>query len=136
MLKEQSQSLDNIEIRLSGMMQNIMVNAKQSFQLTTVQIFQSSALQKFEKLQDLLKTELKSLNLQIKNIIDRKKLLLESISSNLKAVNPLAILDRGYAIVMNEEGRALKSSKDVKVGDTINTRLADGGFSSDVSKKN
>jgi exodeoxyribonuclease VII large subunit len=135
MLKEQSQSLDNIEIRLSGMMQNIMVNAKQSFQLTTAQIFQSSALQKFEKLQDLLKTELKSLNLQIKNIIDRKKLLLESISSNLKAVSPLAVLDRGYAIVMNEEGRALKSSKDVKVGDTINTRLADGGFSSDVSKK-
>jgi len=136
MLKEQSQSLDNIEIRLSGMMQNIMVNAKQNFQLTTAQIFQSSALQKFEKLQDLLKTELKSLNLQIKNIIDRKKLLLESISSNLKAVSPLAVLDRGYAIVMNEEGRALKSSKDVKVGDTINTRLADGGFSSDVSKKN
>ena len=136
MLKEQSQSLDNIEIRLSGMMQNIMVNAKQSFQLTTAQIFQSSALQKFEKLQDLLKTELKSLNLQIKNIIDRKKLLLESISSNLKAVSPLAVLDRGYAIVMNEEGRALKSSKDVKLGDTINTRLADGGFSSDVSKKN
>jgi len=135
MLKEQSQSLDNIEIRLSGMMQNIMVNAKQNFQLTTAQIFQSSALQKFEKLQDLLKTELKSLNLQIKNIIDRKKLLLESISSNLKAVSPLAVLDRGYAIVMNEEGRALKSSKDVKVGDTINTRLADGGFSSDVSKK-
>ena len=136
MLKEQSQSLDNIEIRLSGMMQNIMVNAKQNFQLTTAQIFQSSALQKFEKLQDLLKTELKSLNLQIKNVLDRKKLLLESISSNLKAVSPLAVLDRGYAIVMNEEGRALKSSKDVKVGDTINTRLADGGFSSDVSKKN
>ena len=135
MLKEQSQSLDNIEIRLSGMMQNIMVNAKQSFQLTTTQIFQSSALQKFGKLQDLLKTELKSLNLQIKNVLDRKKLLLESISSNLKAVSPLAVLDRGYAIVMNEEGRALKSSKDVKVGDTINTRLADGGFSSDVSKK-
>ena len=136
MLKEQSQSLDNIEIRLSGMMQNIMANAKQNFQLTTAQIFQSSALQKFGKIQDLLKTELKSLNFQIKNIIDKKKLLLESTSSNLKAVSPLAVLNRGYAIVMNEEGRALKSSKDVKLGDTINTRLADGGFSSDVSKKN
>ena len=50
-------------------------------------------------------------------------------------MSPLAVLNRGYAIVMNEEGRALKSSKDVKLGDTINTRLADGGFISNVSKK-
>jgi exodeoxyribonuclease VII large subunit len=136
MLKEQSQSLDNFEIRLSGMMKNIIVNTKQNFQLATVQMYQSNALQIFNKHRGLLKTELKSLNFQIKNIIDRKKLLLDSISSNLKAVSPLAVLDRGYAIVMNKEGQALKSSKDVKVGDTINTRLADGGFSSDVSKKN
>jgi exodeoxyribonuclease VII large subunit len=136
MLKEQSQSIDNFEIRLSAMMQNIMVNAKQNFQIATGQIHQSSALQKFVKHRDRLNAELKSLSSQIKNLIERKKLLLDSFSSNLKAVSPLAVLDRGYAIVMNEKGHALKSSKDVKVGDTINTRLADGGFSSDVSKKN
>jgi len=48
----------------------------------------------------------------------------------------LAVLDRGYAIVMNESGQALKSSKELKVGDAVTTRLADGGFSSNVSKKN
>ena len=64
----------------------------------------------------------------MKNLIDKKKLMLESITTNLNAISPLAVLDRGYAIVMNENGQALKSSKDIKVGDTVTTRLGDGGI--------
>ena len=135
MLKEQSQSLDNVEIRLTNVMQNIVSGAKQNFQLAATQIYQSSALQKFSKHEDRLKNNLNSLNSQIKNLIDKKKLMLASINSNLKAISPLAVLDRGYAIVMNENGQALKSSKDLKVGDNVTTRLADGGFISNVSKK-
>ena len=135
MLKEQSQSLDNIEMRLANTIQGIMGNAKQNLQLATAQIYQSSALQRFGNYEDRIKTNLRSLNSQMKNLIDKKKLMLESISTNLNAISPLAVLDRGYAIVMNENGQALKSSKDIKVGDTVTTRLGDGGFTSNVSKK-
>ncbi|MGB2161022.1 MAG: exodeoxyribonuclease VII large subunit [Gammaproteobacteria bacterium] len=135
MLKEQSQSLDNIEMRLANTVQGIISNAKQNFQLATSQIYQSSTLQRFENYEDRIKTNLRSLNFQMKNLIDKKKLMLESITTNLNAISPLAVLDRGYAIVMNENGQALKSSKDIKVGDTVTTRLGDGGFTSNVSKK-
>ena len=135
MLKEQSQSLDNIEMRLANTVQGIINNAKQNFQLATSQIYQSSTLQRFENYEDRIKTNLRSLNFQMKNLIDKKKLMLESITTNLNAISPLAVLDRGYAIVMNENGQALKSSKDIKVGDTVTTRLGDGEFTSNVSKK-
>jgi exodeoxyribonuclease VII large subunit len=135
MLKEQSQSLDNVEIRLAAITQSIMSGAKQNLQLAAAQIYQSSALQRFGKHEDRLKNNLNSLNSQIKNLIDKKKLMLASINSNLKAISPLAVLDRGYAIVMNKNGQALKSSKDLEVGDVVTTRLAEGGFSSNVSKK-
>jgi len=135
MLKEQSQSLDNIEMRLANTVQGIISNAKQNFQLATSKIYQSSTLQRFENYEDRIKTNLRSLNFQMKNLIDKKKLMLESITTNLNAISPLAVLDRGYAIVMNENGQALKSSKDIKVGDTLTTRLGDGGFTSNVSKK-
>jgi len=135
MLKEQSQSLDNIEMRLANTVQGIISNAKQNFQLATSKIYQSSTLQRFENYEDRIKTNLRSLNFQVKNLIDKKKLMLESITTNLNAISPLAVLDRGYAIVMNENGQALKSSKDIKVGDTVTTRLGDGGFTSNVSKK-
>ena len=135
MLKEQSQSLDNFEIRLTNIVQSIISSAKQNLQLTAAQIYQSSTLQRFSKHEDRLKNNLNSLNFQIKNLIDKKKLMLASFNSNLKAISPLAVLDRGYAIVMNKNGQALKSANDLKVGDTVTTRLADGGFSSNVTKK-
>jgi len=135
MLKEQSQSLDNAEIRLGATMQKILVNAKQNFQLTANQINQSGALQKYEKYQDHLNAELQSLKHQIKSTLNKKQFFLENLTTNLKAVSPLAVLDRGYAIVMNEKGQAIKSSKNLKIGDTLNTRLASGSFTSNVSKK-
>ncbi len=136
LLKEQSQSLDNFELRLFGAIKNITTNAKQNFQILTTQIYQSRALQKFVTYNDRLNNERKSLKVQLTNIIEQRKLTLQSMSSNLKAVSPLAILDRGYSIVMNDKGQAIKSSKEVKVGDIINTRLAEGELISNVSKKN
>ena len=136
LLKEQSQSLDNFELRLSGAIQSIATHAKQNFHILTSQMYQSSALQKFRIYKDLLNNNIKSLKVQQANLIEKRKLTLQSMSSNLKAVSPLAVLDRGYAIVMNIKGQALKSSKEVKVGDMLKTRLANGELISNVSKKN
>ena len=136
LLKEQSQSLDNFELRLLRAIQSITTNTKQNVQILSNQVYQSSALQKFLIYKDQLNNNLKSLKVQQANLIEKRKLKLQSMSSNLKAVSPLAVLDRGYAIVMNNKGQALKSSKEVKVGDILKTRLADGELISNVSKKN
>ena len=136
LLKEQSQSLDNFELRLLRAIQSITTNTKQNVQILSNQVYQSSALQKFLIYKDQLNNNLKSLKVQQANLNEKRKLKLQSMSSNLKAVSPLAVLDRGYAIVMNNKGQALKSSKEVKVGDILKTRLADGELISNVSKKN
>ena len=136
LLKEQSQSLDNFELRLLKAIQSITTNTKQNVQILSNQVYQSSALQKFLIYKDQLNNNLKSLKVQQANLNEKRKLKLQSMSSNLKAVSPLAVLDRGYAIVMNNKGQALKSSKEVKVGDILKTRLADGELISNVSKKN
>ena len=65
MLKEQSQSLDNFELRLLGAIQSITTNAKQNFQILTTQIYQSKALQKFVTYNDRLNNERKSLKIQL-----------------------------------------------------------------------
>lgn len=46
----------------------------------------------------------------------------------LAALNPQAVLERGYAIVFNEKGQALRSAGQVKNGGQVEIRLADGGF--------
>lgn len=52
--------------------------------------------------------------------------------SQLNAVSPLATLQRGYSISETSDGTLLKKTKQVEVGDTLNTRLQDGWVKSQV----
>ena len=60
---------------------------------------------------------------------------LDQLSGQLEALSPLAILERGYALVFDSSGRLLKDSARVKTGDEISARLARGTLSATVKKK-
>jgi exodeoxyribonuclease VII large subunit len=65
--------------------------------------------------------------------IDRAKCLIESAEKQLVALSPERVLSRGYSITTLKRGGAvIRSAKDVKTGDTILTRFADGNVESMV----
>ena len=57
--------------------------------------------------------------------------LLEQLSGQLNALSPLAILDRGYALVFDGSGQLLKDTSRVKAGDEISARLRKGTVNRD-----
>ena len=135
LLKEQSQSLDNLEIRLSQIIQNSLNSTKQDLKIASNLLYQSNAMRVIEKYQGMISSKMQSIQHQIKSAMIKKGYVLKNLETNLGAVSPLAVLDRGYAIVMDSSGKALTSSANIKVGDTIQTRLATGHLTSDVTKK-
>ena len=135
LLKEQSQSLDNLEIRLSQIMQNVINSTKQDLTIASNLLYQSNAMRVIEKYQEIIRSQMQSIQHQIKSVIIKKSYKLTNLETNLGAVSPLAVLDRGYAIVMDDSGKALTSSSNIEVGDTIQTRLATGHLTSNVTKK-
>lgn len=52
--------------------------------------------------------------------------------THLEAVSPLSTLARGYSVTTAADGKVLKQAKQVKTGDTLTTRLADGWLESEV----
>ncbi|MCF6227601.1 MAG: exodeoxyribonuclease VII large subunit [Planctomycetes bacterium] len=54
------------------------------------------------------------------------------LAGRLNALSPLAVLDRGYSITRAESGKVLKSGNDVKTGEVIISKLADGEIRSIV----
>lgn len=58
-----------------------------------------------------------------------------SVENRLQLLSPLAVLNRGYALVFTPDGRLLKDSRDVQDGDSITTRLADGTITSRVTNR-
>jgi len=53
----------------------------------------------------------------------------------LESLSPVAILERGYALVFDSEGKLLKDARKVKPGDEISARLAHGEIHAAVTKK-
>jgi exodeoxyribonuclease VII large subunit len=53
--------------------------------------------------------------------------------THLEAVSPLSTLARGYSVTTATDGKVLKQTKQVKAGDVLTTRLADGWVESEVT---
>jgi exodeoxyribonuclease VII large subunit len=49
-----------------------------------------------------------------------------TLASRMRALSPVATLDRGYALVSHADGRAVGSAADVEPGDRIDVRWRDG----------
>jgi exodeoxyribonuclease VII large subunit len=60
--------------------------------------------------------------------------LLNQLTVQLEALSPLAILDRGYALVFDSAGMLLKDAEQVKPGDEISARLAKGSVTATVKR--
>ncbi len=60
---------------------------------------------------------------------------MHGLQARLKALNPIQVLQRGYAIVSDDQGRIVSSVSGVKTGDAIKVRLSDGSLDARVNRK-
>ena len=60
---------------------------------------------------------------------------LTSAAHRLNALSPLTVLARGYAVVMDEQGRALTAAAAVEVGDRVRVRLHRGSLGATVTER-
>ncbi len=65
-------------------------------------------------------------------MLDGRRRKLDAITASLRAMNPEAVLARGYAIVTGPGGALLTSAKGAKPGDAIGVRLSDGTLTAHV----
>ena len=66
--------------------------------------------------------------------IGRKRQQFAALAASLDAMSPLKVLGRGYAMACDEAGQVLKSSKQVKTGQTVQVRWGEGGFDAVVGR--
>ena len=57
---------------------------------------------------------------------------LAALSARLEALNPLAVLERGYAIAMDPSGRIVRDASQLSLGDLLSLRLARGEAEAEV----
>ena len=70
----------------------------------------------------------------IHNLLNQRKAKADLLRHKMEALSPLAVLDRGYSIVTDKDGRTLKSVSQANAGDNITIRLSDGRILADVQE--
>ena len=69
-----------------------------------------------------------------RNHLLQRRSRLERLAGQLEALSPLAILERGYALVFDANGNLVKDTRQLQLADSLRTRLAHGEFTSEVKK--
>ncbi|HUO17069.1 MAG TPA: exodeoxyribonuclease VII large subunit [Verrucomicrobiae bacterium] len=71
----------------------------------------------------------------MRNVLLQHRVRSERLQTALESLSPVAILERGYALVFDAEGKLLKSAAGVKLGDEVSARLAHGQIKATVTGK-
>lgn len=112
-IKIKSTSLDSIKTRIS------------------VEKIDSLTKNKMELIGEIEKSLLKESNRRIES--EEKKL--DSLMKQIKNLDPVNVLKKGYALVKDKKDKVVKSVDDIVVGEQYSTNFHDGYFVSKVEKK-
>ena len=135
-LREKYQRLDNIDIRLQQNQKSIMLNKTNEINILSSMLNNKNPLSRLLLIKEKIGSLLNDLNRGIQHKFKANNNHLDKLYKNIKILDPLSILDRGYAIVTNDKGVALRSSKEVNKGEKLKTRLAKGSINVEVKNIN
>lgn len=109
MLKQHTQMLDNLELRM-------------------VQVLRFGAGQARQTIADAAGRMQRTVRQQRQTAAEA----LRHVKAHLQALSPLAVLGRGYSIMRDERGRIIRSKAEVSVGQLVYSRFVDGTVTSEV----
>nr|WP_275577831.1 exodeoxyribonuclease VII large subunit [Vibrio parahaemolyticus] len=132
-LQRQSQQLDELDMRLRRAMQRFIDTRQQAVERKHHRLQLNSPVKHLAQ----QKSRLERVEHKLMDAMDRKLLTMRHqlaiAAEKLDTVSPLATLKRGYSITQTEQGKVVRSADDVKTGDLLVTRLANGEIHSTVS---
>ncbi len=93
-----------------------------------------SPKKKYDDSEEKLESFKKRLSLAINNLLKAKESQMELTSSKLNGLDHHKVLNRGYSIAYDKEGKILSSIKEIKEGEEMVTLLKDGKITSKIIK--
>jgi exodeoxyribonuclease VII large subunit len=133
-LAQQSQRLDELEQRLSNSMGRMLAERRAAVSELRSLLWRASPIARVQAAAARQKLLFSRLRTAAHDTLRRARERLAPLERTLNAVSPLATLQRGYAIVMNADGRILRDADAAAPGSIIEARLAQGSLRAKVEE--
>jgi len=133
-LRQYGQRLDELELRLGRGIAAALESRRQRLGRISAGLAAHSPGPRLRSARDRLDALGRRLATAARHHLERSRARADAAARTLHTVSPLATLDRGYAIVTRAtDGQILRSARQVRPGDGIEVRLAEGGLSARVT---
>jgi exodeoxyribonuclease VII large subunit len=134
-INQRQQRLDDLRFRLEKAERRLIEQHRRRWERASAAVRHYDARRVLAVIRRELASRNAAMGAAIKTVLLRYRSRLEQLEHQLRALSPVAILERGYALVFDSAGKLVKDSAQVRTGDEISARLAKGTVTARVEKK-
>jgi exodeoxyribonuclease VII large subunit len=133
-INRRQQKLDDLKNRLGRAERQMLEKQHRRLELAAAAVRHYDVRRMLVGIRKELDSRVAALAARARTLLLQRRGKLDQLTGQLEALSPLAILDRGYALVFDSSGMLLKDAARVKVGDEISARLAKGSVTATVKR--
>jgi exodeoxyribonuclease VII large subunit len=134
-IHQRQQKLDDLLYRLERAERQKLEQHRRRWEMAAAAVRHYDVHRRLAGIRQELEARMAALTAAIKTRLLEGKSRLDQLAGQIEALSPLAILERGYALVFDSSGKLLKDAARVEAGDEISARLARGGLTATVKKR-
>jgi exodeoxyribonuclease VII large subunit len=133
-INRRQQKLDDLKNRMDRAERQILEKQHRRLELAAAAVRHYDVRRMLAGIRKELEARVAGLTSAARTALLQRTGRLNQLEGQLEALSPLAILDRGYALVFDSSGILLKDAARVKAGDEISARLAKGSLTATVRR--
>jgi exodeoxyribonuclease VII large subunit len=131
-INQRQQKLDDLQYRLDRAERQILERSRRRLDSVSAAVRHYDLRRILAGIKKELEAQAGTMVAAMRTSLLRSQSRLDQLASQLQALSPVAILERGYALVFDSRGSLLKNASQVKTGDEISARLAQGSVTATV----
>jgi exodeoxyribonuclease VII large subunit len=135
LLHRQAQRLDDLSFRQEAALSGQLRQQQRQVAELTAAVLRHDPRQALAQARERLLASRTRIDRSLERTLRRAAVRIGALNARLHSLSPLAVLERGYALVLSADGSLIRSTTQIAPGDRLTTRLVDGAFTSRVEAK-
>jgi exodeoxyribonuclease VII large subunit len=134
-LGRRQQRVDELLYRMETAQRRTIERQRRRWEVAAAAIRHYDVSRRLSAMREQLESRTAALGASFRSLLLRRRARLEQLAGELGALSPVAILERGYALVFDSSGKLVKDAEQVKAGEEIRARVAKGEIKAVVKKQ-
>ncbi len=132
LIARRDQKIDELQSRSVMALRETLRGLRRRLDVASTRVRSHDLRTRLESREREVQAKLNELTSATRRVMEKRRARLERLTSQLHALSPVAILERGYALVFDGEGNLVKNAAQLKPGDSMTAQVAKGAIAAKV----